>query len=368
MTWSELHSQSERLAIEAQLAMQSRNKAQAIELYKRASEAELQGFELLDKTKARTRGITAVSVVALLYKAGEYMPAEKFAYANLADPLIPEFARDDLRNLVQAIWTESAKEKAGVTFMPGQVLVSVKGGDVITGGAPLDLVVDKVQAIQAIFFRVIEHSTGMIFRKAGRPIKELQDACRPWLFQSAPGSYQFAVAIQQPEQTDLFRRDLEPAQVADTFLQIVSASSCDDSERLKQLVPEEDYRNTFLKLTRNLTPTGKTFEKIEIRGSADIRPLSIDVEARSNINKQLRAKADAEKEKDAVIEELRGVLRAVHLDKDWLEITVDEQAIRIVDLKDAVDDVIGPMINRTVVVRAVRDKNKIKFVDIELAE
>lgn len=150
MTWVELHSESERLAIEAEAARKAHNAGLAIDLYKCAAQLEKKALDQLDATKERTRGITAVSAVALWFKAGDYAAAEQLAHAMLADPSIPNFAREDLRNLVQAIWTESSKLKAGVAFVPGQVMVSVRGGEVITGGAPLDLIVDKVQTIQAL--------------------------------------------------------------------------------------------------------------------------------------------------------------------------------------------------------------------------
>ena len=202
MTWIELHTESERFAIEAQLALRDRNPGRAIELYKRAAEIERQALDQLDVSKVRTRGITAVSAVALWYKAREYALAEQLAHSMLADPHIPDFAREELRTLVQAIWTESSKRKAGVDFIPGQVMVSVKGGEVVTGGAPLDLIVDKVQTLQSMFYRTIEFVSGVSHRRVGRPAKELQEACRPWLFQAAPGSYQFSVAIQRPAQSD----------------------------------------------------------------------------------------------------------------------------------------------------------------------
>jgi len=72
---------------------------------------------------------------------------------------------------------------------------------------------------------------------------------------------------------------------------------------------------------------------------------------------------------EEVPEELRGTLRALHLDQDWLNIVVDGVSIHINGLQDAVDNVIGPMVNRSVIVRAVRgSKNEFKFVDIELAD
>jgi len=102
MTWSELHSKSERIAIEAQLALKARNTKLAIDLYNQAAEFERQALEALDVSKIRTRGITAVSAVALWFKAGEYVNAEQLAYSMLADRNIPDFACEGLRNLVQA--------------------------------------------------------------------------------------------------------------------------------------------------------------------------------------------------------------------------------------------------------------------------
>lgn len=369
MTWAELHAESERLAIEAQLALRARNAGQAVELYKRAAEAERRALDQLDVSKARTRGITAVSAVALWFKAGEYALAEQLAHSMLADPHIPDFAREELRNLVQAIWTESSMKRADVAFIPGQVMVSVKGGEVVTGGAPLDLIVDKIQTIQSMFYRTIEFVNGVSHRRVGRPAKELQETCRPWLFQSAPGSYQFSVAIQKPAQADFFKQDVEPERIAQHFLEIVSASAGNDTSELEKLVPDESYRSTFLRLTRNLAPTGKTFERIEFRGSGETRPVALGVESRVNINQQLRKKLAVPTTADDVPEELRGTLRAVDLDKDWLDVVVDGVSAHVVGLQDAVDDVIGPMVNRSVVVRVIRaSQKKLTFLDIELAD
>lgn len=368
MTWAKFHAESERLAIDAELASRTRNTHHSLLLYKQAADAERKALDQLDASKVRTRGITAVSAVALWFKAGEYALAEQLAHSTLADPLIPEFAREELRNLVQAIWTESSKRNAGVEFVPGQVMVSVKGGEVVTGGAPLDLIVAKVQTIQSMFYRTIEFLNGATHRR-GPPPKELQDSCRPWLFQSAPGSYQFSVAIQKPIQQDFFREEVVPERIAQHFLEIVGASSAEDTAGLEHLVPDESYRTTFLKLARNLAPTGKSFDRIELRASGEARPVGLDVVARTNINQQLRQKPSQPNADEVGPEELRGTLRAVHLDKDWLDVVVEGTSMHIEGLQDTVDDVIGPMVNRSVVVRAIRiSPKKLKFVDIELAD
>jgi len=52
-----------------------------------------------------------------------------------------------------------------------------------------------------------------------------------------------------------------------------------------------------------------------------------------------------------------------------LERVVDGVSTHVVGLQDAVDDVISPMVNRSVVVRVIRaSQKKLKFLDIELAD
>ena len=109
MSWHLFHKESDQFSIEAQLALKAGSFNHAAELYKKAASAEKKALDCVDKTKARTRGITAVSAVALWFKAGEYIAAEQLAYSMLADESLPEFAREELRNLVQAICIESAK-------------------------------------------------------------------------------------------------------------------------------------------------------------------------------------------------------------------------------------------------------------------
>ncbi len=369
MTWTELHKDSERLSIEAHLALNRGNRERAYDLYRRAAQAERRALEQLDVAKVRTRGVTAVSAVALWFKAQRYDQAEQLAHSMLAEPDIPEFAREDLRSLLHAIWTEKAKQTAGITFVPGQVLVSVRGGEVVTGGAPLELIVDKMRTIQAMFYRTIEYVTGVAHRTVGNPSKEIQESCRPWLFQSPPGSYQFSVAIQKPIQPDFFREDIEPERIAEHFLEIVRASSADDATELEKLVSDKSYRSTFLKLARNLAPTGKTFDQIEFRTTGDDTPVCLGVESRGNINNNLREISPPQTKVADTPDELRGTLRAVHLDQDWLEVVVDDVPTRVEGLQDAVDDVIGPMVNRLVVVKTMRNpQNKMRFVDIELSD
>jgi hypothetical protein len=370
MSWADFHKASEAAAIEAEQAFREGNTSQAVLLYAQAAELEQQALAAVDDTKARTKGITAVSAVSLWYKAAAYERAEQLAHSMLADPSVPHFARTDLRNLVQAIWTESSKQAANVSFLPGQVFVSVKGGEVVTGGAPLDLVVQKVQTIQAMFYRTIEFIKDMPLRPRGAPIRDIQESCRPWLFQAAPGSYQFSVAIQEPKQLDFFKEDIRPDLVARQFLEILKATSSEDQAQLETIVPKADYRNVFLKLSRNLAPTGKSFDSIEFRTATGDALIALTPDARNIINQTLKKLRPIEPpDSQSTEEELIGVLRAVDLDNDFLDVTVDGHHSHVVGLGDAMDDVIGPMVNKKVRVQVVRRASgPLRFRDIELDE
>lgn len=370
MTWIEFHAASEAAAIKAEEAFRGGDAANAKLQYETAAESEQKALAAVDSAKARTRGITAVSAVALWYKAAAFERAEQLAYSMLADPLIPEFARMELRGLVQAIWTEVSKQTANVSFLPGQVLVSVKGGEVIAGGAPLDLIVEKVQTIQAMFYRTIEFIRDMPFRPRGAPIQEIQESCRPWLFQEAPGSYQFSVAIQEPLQRDFFREDMRPDLVARQFLQILQAASNQDQEQLIAVVPKADYRSVFLKLSRNLAPTGKTFGSIEFQTPTGEGIIALTPEARTTINQTLKKNRPKDpSDSPGEDEELIGVLRAVDLDKDRLVVTVDDTPVHVEGLGDAMDDIIGPMVNKKVKVHVIRRvAGPLRLRDIELVE
>lgn len=375
MTWDLHHSRSEQLAIEAESAKRAGDRQRAEALYREAATVEERAFADLPIDRRRTRGITAVSAVALAYKAREYADAERSAHRYLADGGLPTFAEAQLRDLLHVIWSARAANDAGLLFIPGDVLVSVKGGLVIHGGAPLDLILGKVQGIQALLFRTAEMVLDRPLRTRGGPPSDIQSYFRPWLFQAAAGSYQFAVRVQGPAQGELW--DVERPRVEHvtaTFFKVLRATATDPETELPAIVPDSGYRGAFLNLSRNLAPTGKSFERLEVRDAgAPTEPVaSLVSETRQQINAVLRkvkVRRPAEGTDESVT--IEGVLRAVHLDQDWLEVATVEvppRHVRVDEAGEVLDDVVGPMVNRRVVVTTTRRGQKHLYRDIELEE
>ena len=370
MSWLEHHTASEQLAAEAEIAAREGDSSRSKVLYARAADAERLACEAVEPSKSRTLGVSAVSAASLFFKAAKLSDAESLAYRWLGSGLLPDFAREHLRGMLQSIWSEQIRERAGIGFAPGQVVVSVSGGEIIEGGAPLDLIVEKVQTVQSLFYRTAEFLRGLPHRRRGAPIKEIQESCRPWLFQAAPGSYQFAVAVQEPRQMDwLNAGDPTAKKVADHFLLILRASSEAPQEELPALVPDPDYRTTFLKLTRSLAPTGKRFGKLDVRSADEAQAVSLVPSTRAAVGQAIRASRPEAVEEREEPQTLLGILRALHLDHDWIEVTVGEEHKRVEGVGEAVDDVIGPMVNHAVSVQVVRDaRGTLRFRDIELDE
>jgi len=368
MSWTDLHQKSERLAAEAQATAQKAPE-RALELYVQAAQVETEALGALTPAKLRTFGITTVSAVALWFKARRFADAQQLAYRILAANVLPPFAVEQLQGLLQAIWSEEVRQSAGLKFSEGALLVSVSGGQSVTGGAPLDLVVSKVEGIQSLFFRTVEYLQHLPHRKRGPAPVDVQNVCRPWLFQAAPGSYQFAIAIEEVAQGSLFGPEVPSVEeIKGTFIGLLRDTTEDPSAALARRVPDKEYRGTFLKLTRALAPTGKDFTVLTVKRSAtDSDPITLDADSRKSISEVIRKDFTKPKEKGETEGQLVGILRAVHLDQDWLEVTVDGKPERVYGVGETADDVVGPLMNHRVIVQIVIQRGRQLFRDIEAA-
>ncbi len=102
------------------------------------------------------------------------------------------------------------------------------------------------------------------------------------------------------------------------------------------------------------------------------RPIVLTPPAREAISQAIRV----ERQKDKGITEqeniahLHGVLRGLQLDQDWLEITdATGNRIRVHGAGETVDDAVGPMVNRRVIVDVIqRSTGAYMFRDIQPEE
>jgi hypothetical protein len=371
MSWKQKHSEAMQVAEAAHNALRAGEQASARKLFAQAAMLEEAALANLSPDQPRTSGITAISAASLWLKSQFLSEAERVSSHLLSVAHLPDFAKKELRTILQTVWYRQAQAETDLRFAPGQVHVSVKGGEVVTGGAPANIILSRIQTIENIYYRTAEFSDGQPLRRRGLPSKRIQDMCRPWLFQSPPGSFQFMVAVQEVAQASLFPEDMLDARcLTEKFLSIVRATVEDPENDLPQLVADPGYRRAFLGLSRNLAPNGKAFSSIEIRTLDDPKPVTLIPETRALISKAIKVQTTGSSVDilGAEPKVLGGVLRALNLDKDWLELTVDNNNIRVHGLGEEMDDVIGPMVNHTVRVKTAIKNKRHYFVDMESEE
>jgi hypothetical protein len=372
MPFADAHRESQQLAMDAAVAAAAGNYPQAESLYLRAGEAEAGALRLIDVSKTRTIGIAVVSAVSLLYKGKAFDRAQKLATDWLSRDGLPAFATSQIRDLLQTIWGEQYRIEQGINFVGHEILVSLKGGDVIFGGAPLNLIVDKVEEVRKLFIRVAEYINQKPLRKSGNPTQEILRDYRPFILQTAPGSYQFAVRMQAPAQIEEFAAN-EPraAEVSKKFLDIMKATAS-GPDAMEKTIPEADYRKTFMQLTRELAPDGARVREISFSGTiSPAEPEAVlSSSTRQEITTALKRASTVPQGTGTREIEYVGTLRALDLDKDWLEVTLpDKERQFVYGVGDTVDDVIGPMVNREVIVRAtVTAAGVSNLQDIQLKE
>ena len=368
MSWLEHHRQSEQYVSEAELTAQLGNDIRAQKLYATAAQAEERALDELGHDKPRTYGITAVSAVALYLKAAQWHTAKTLAYRCLGSGRLPKFAPRQLEDLIDSI----EMRQVGIDPHNARMLVSAKGPEIVMGGAPLNSVMALAKNIGSMIYRTTEDIKNFPHRKRGEPSKEIQNSWCPWIFQAQPGSYQFAVSVQETRQLDMFDPDdIHPKQIIDRLFDILQACAGSPRDELPIIVPDDDYRKTFLKLTRDLAPTENgDFSQIDIRSASGTQTIALIPGTRGVINEVIRDGFTPPSIEYEQIE-IRGILRALHLDRDWIEIVphgVEKGSVRIDRAGDEVDDRIGPMVNHSVLVRVAQAGDKLHFLDIEADE
>jgi hypothetical protein len=108
-----LHREAEALMGLADQAKAQRRLVDAARLNREAAEVEARVVDLLPQARSKTRGAIAISSVALYRKAGALDDAVKQAEIFLEREDLPEFARVDLRQLLEEMRADLLSREVG---------------------------------------------------------------------------------------------------------------------------------------------------------------------------------------------------------------------------------------------------------------
>ncbi len=368
------HTTAQELSARAATFLAEGRAQEAQHLFVEAAKHEAAALASVPSDKTRTRSVLSVSVASLLYKGALLDEAERAIFRYLAPGDLDAWADAQLRELLHVATDERLLMTTLARRYSGEsITVSLRGGEIGAGTGPLDLILEKATGFRSLLYRMAEWVGRFPLRHHGPPPKELLDLVQARATEPAAGSYSLEIRLTEPVQPDLYEpARVLPVELSDrlfNFLECLTAGAPSD---LENLVPQPDYRKALLQLTRNIVPGGKRIREIGIYRQKQDRLQSIYLtdalppRIREAIPRPPESLAEEHRS-------YRGVLRALHLDRNWLTLTLEDGTHTTCDtVPEMLDDVVGPMVNRHVLVtgplRQKRGKDRLLVSEIELVD
>ena len=369
------HRQAQDLAAAAERFAAIGEKEEAQRLYSRAAESESAALNQVPPEKTRTYSALGLSTASLFYKAGNFETAEVTIFRLLGSGAVAPWASAQLRELLEVVADERLlAEELGRKYAAGSFVMSLRGGEIGSGTGPLDLILQKVTGFRSLLYRFAELVGEYPLRRRGNPPKALEGLVQARVTEPTLGSYRLEIRLTEPIQKDMFEAErVKPEELSDTLFDFFESVNKGSREEVEHLIPDPGYRKALLDLTKNIAPGGKRLKEVGLyrkRGD-DIQEVYLTPDLPHRIKESVgpeRTEARQEEER-----EIRGVLRALHLDENWLEITIPTGVHERCDTRhDMLDDVVGPMVNHEVVITGVarkrRGQQRVLVDDIELVD
>jgi len=376
------HKRAEELAGRADLLARAGNHVAARELYRAAADAEQEAVLQFTATdKPRTFSILAVSHASLLFKAKALELASQAPCRYLGESDLSARGRTQLKELLQVIWDEQLVEEEGLQYSGEELWFSLRGGEIGSGTAPVDTAIHFISTANHLVWRAVEWTARFPLRLAGLPDDAVRRAMQARATQPVVGSYRFSVRLLK-QQLELFPDSspasrINPSEIATFVVEFLKAVSRGNVDAVESVVPEPGYRRALLQLTRNLLPSeSKQVGEVEVSRLSEGRAESAVLleGAREQVSAALRVvnpalQENAKEERGEIV----GILRALHLDDNWLLVKPDneDEAQRCLTREDVLDDVVGPMVNKRVRIvghwEMFRGRKVFRLEDIDFA-
>jgi hypothetical protein len=348
----DVHRKAEQLMDQADLLAVRGQRQEAAALYRASASLEAEALDLIPPERQRTRGIVAVSAVALFRKAGAIREALRHAYRYLGREDLPESAHYELEELLDELRGEEAASQAEQVLSRNSIEWVFTGPAIGLGSAPLNLMLQKMDQIEKYGVRVFEYLLGAPPRLTGPVDPSIREAFGMTVSQPAAGSFRFQVRFLTPtKQLSLFSSDLPPSpeQVGEVFSEILGSVQNPIASRLADAVTDSRYREIFYTLVRSIAPDGRRLSRIQASNLSDTKPSTVTLTPHTKklITDQLGVEKSHPSTEEEVV--ITNTLRALHLNKEWIELGSAGEEIRCYTGKDIVlEDVVEGLVNRPV--------------------
>lgn len=157
---------------------------------------------------------------------------------------------------------------------------------------------------------------------------------------------------------------MEAEALTDSFASILNGAGTDPASFNEQIA-DQGYRDTFMKLVRDLVPSGREVDRVEIHrlGARRAGTTVLTPPLRKEITKQLHA-VRPPRTRETV---RRGILRAMNLNEHWIALGGKSGNVRKCYARTEallLEDVVERLVNKPVRVTGYNQKNAFYLTDI----
>jgi hypothetical protein len=371
------YQESQDLIADAESALRAGDVEGARSLFRQAGMLQETVLASLPEERVRTRSVFALGVASLYYRANALDEAERAAHRFLADGWLHEHSRLALTDLLVRIWNERLAAEAGEQLSGEAFSVTLRGGHVLYGLAPVEVADAMTKNAITYVRRMAAWCNNEQFTvPAPDPTRGLSETYRALQRQPMAASYRVDIHLAQAQLAlPLAGADAappaSPARIIDESTAFARSVTAHDVDAVRDLVDDASYRGALVRLVRQLVPNGRTVREVELRNSAEPRERAVCLrsEHRKRINKLVH-ELGPPSEPTSGEQRLRGVLRAVNLNTGILQVDRAEGPAKF-EITEVLHDIVGPMLNKPVVVRAYLPRHRTKIPiaqDIDLDE
>lgn len=367
---TQLHRKAMEFADEAAAERRRGSPVRALELTRQSFKLERDAAREVENQLEfePTRSVLHRSAASLALECHEVREAERLIGRALSgDP--PDEIAEELRDLLEDVYFHRHLSLRGIVLQPDEFQLSLEGEAVGFGIARTNYFLPRIRDIEALIFRTAERRRGYEFREAGRRKKELTEELE--LYVSVPRAASFAVSLRiGSAQRSLPGLDF-PREVIDDLFDCIELLDAGDVKDLAQRIPDESYFRNFVGLAEKIAPDGENVRRVGFTTTSDQGERSV---ALSRTRRRIREASLVPKrtEPEPVTEEVQGTLleaNAKSQRQGSIEV-VDKQGKthRLSVPRGMMSDIVKPMFEERVIVRAQRKGNVLLLESIDLVE
>lgn len=321
-TVNDLHIKAVDLAEEAFLLKEAGNSEDAKALFVKALEIEERAAFMLppQKDSEPSRSIIFRSAASLALNSGDREKADWLVANGLAG-YPPIEISEELKILYEEINFQRHLSAKGIVLSDKNWLMTIYGNATSYGKASADLLLTRVDKLSALYYRTVERLLKLPYRTNGSIRKELKDKYGLYIDAFAPASFGIAFHVGKPTNQLEFgfsevytEESINPEDVVDEVMTCIQMFEMSQPEELKKHIPDENYYENFVGLTKLIAPDGDKIKMVgfSVNRNGENKPIALKKSQNQIRDSFTPSEHDEQTETKYTKKEISGILIHAH--------------------------------------------------------